>query len=359
MKLLISLGFIALFPLVSRAQYTNKCTSLEVRKEWRALTRAERKAWIDANNCLNKKPSNGKLNLEVDTNKYDNPFFYIPPYNSSGSYYDDLVYVHMNLNPVIHFTGQFLPWHRVYLFERTNALRQECGYKGVAPYWDTVDFVGSKIWDTDPKSGLGGFSNDSSDDYTIHDGALDIYLTYPSPHKLRRHYVPYPYDNARANYSKVKATDTFTPAEVRKLLVQPEGNFTKFQSYLERPIGMHSSIHVMLGGDMGTMCPAGTEGTKSCPVQGAATFSANDVTFHLHHGNVDRLWWLWQEKSDKNKYAFHGGSVQNISALDQYPNGQPPWLDKSTRVPNDGMWKNYTIGDTLDTRRWPFCYVYE
>ncbi|ELU36392.1 COG4 transport domain-containing protein [Rhizoctonia solani AG-1 IA] len=296
MKLLISLGFIALLPLVSRAQYTNKCTSLEVRKEWRALTRAERKAWIDANN--------------------------IPPYNSSGSYYDDLVYV-------------------VYLFERTNALRQECGYKGVAPY--TVDFVGSKIWDTDPKSGLGGFSNDSSDR-----------LGLLRPHKLRRHYVPYPYDNARANYSKVKATDTFTPAEVRKLLVQPEGNFTKFQSYLERPIGMHSSIHVMLGGDrdMGTMCPAGTEGTKSCPVQGAATFSANDFELAVcvdptnnNIQNVDRLWWLWQEKSDKNKYAFHGGSVQNTSALDQYPNGQPPWLDKSTRVPND---------DTLDTRRWPF-----
>ncbi|KAF8733396.1 COG4Hypothetical protein, partial [Rhizoctonia solani] len=252
---------------------------------------------------------------------------------------------------VIHFTGQFLPWHRVYLFERTNAMRQECGYKGVVPLVDTVDFVGSKIWDIDPKSGLGGFSNDSSDDYTIHDGALDIYLTYPTPHKLRRHYVPYPYNNPRGNYSKVKATDTFTPAEVRKLLAQPEGNFIKFQSYLEQPIGMHSSIHAMLGGDMSSRCPAGTEGSETCPVHEATTFSANDVTFHLHHGNVDRLWWLWQEKSDKNKYAFHGGSVQNISALDQYPNGQPPWLDKSTRVPNDGMWKNYTIGDTLDTRR--------
>jgi hypothetical protein len=50
--------------------------------------------------------------------------------------------------------------------------------------------------------------------------------------------------------------------------------------------------------------------------------------FHLHHGvgsrsrvhrvvakslriqNIDRLWWLWQEKSKINKLAFHGGSVQ-------------------------------------------------
>ncbi|CCO37770.1 tyrosinase, putative [Rhizoctonia solani AG-1 IB] len=252
MKLTAAISFVALLPVFSYAQDTNKCPSLEVRKEWRSFTKAERKAWIDANNCLNKKPSKGKLKLEVDTSSYNNPAFHIPPYNASGSHYDDLVYAHMNLNPVIHFTGQFLPWHRVYLFEWTKSLRNECGYKGVVPYWawekDTDDFEGSMLWDADPQSGLGGFSNNSSDDYTIHDGALDLHLAYPIPHKLRRHYIPYPYDIPVANFSKVKATDTFTPAEIKKLLAQPEGNFTKFQAYLEQPIGMHSSIHIMMGG---------------------------------------------------------------------------------------------------------------
>ncbi|KAF8682374.1 Fusaric acid resistance protein-like [Rhizoctonia solani] len=369
MKFLSALGLLALLPLVTRAQYARKCTSLEVRKEWRSFTKAERKAWIDATNCLNKRPSNGKLELEVDTNSFDNPAWRIAPYNESGTYYDDLIYAHMNLNPLIHWTGRFLPWHRydleslrcteadtniasinsVYLFEWTNILREECGYEGVVPYWawekDTDDFEGSEIWDTDSEYGLGGFSNDSSDDYVIHDGALDIDLAYPTPHRLRRHYIPYPYDiPVPFNNSKIKATDTFTPEEVKKLLAQPEGNYTRFQSYMESLIGMHSSLHLMIGGDMGTICPAGTEGTEYCPAQRTATFSTNDVAhlpsasrgkYNLNR-NIDRLWWLWQEKSSKNKNAFYGGSVQNVSSLDVYPNGQPPWLSKSSRLPNAG-----------------------
>ena len=36
----------------------------------------------------------------------------------------------------IHFTGQFLPWHRwfIHVFEET--LKNKCGYKGVSPYWN-------------------------------------------------------------------------------------------------------------------------------------------------------------------------------------------------------------------------------
>ncbi|CAE7233157.1 unnamed protein product [Rhizoctonia solani] len=366
MRLFITLSLATLVAFASGAD--KECTSLEVRKEWRAFTRSERKAWIDANNCLNKRPSNGKLKLEVDTESYDNPAIRIAPYNDSGTYYDDLVYAHMNLNPLIHWTGLFLPWHRVYLFEWTNILREECGYEGVVPYWDVSnigridvdDFEGSDMWDSDPESGLGSFSDDESDDYTIHDGALDLDLTYPVPHRLRRHYIPYPYNiPVPFNYNKTAAVDTLTPEEVERLLARPEGNYTAFQGYLESLIGMHSSVHLMMGGDMGTLCPKGSEGTKYCPAQRTATFSTNDPVFHLHHGNIDRLWWLWQEKSDKNKYAYRGGATQNVSSLDRYPNGQPPWLSKSTRLPTAGMWDTYTIGETLDTRSWPFCYVYE
>ncbi|CAE6520400.1 unnamed protein product, partial [Rhizoctonia solani] len=187
-----------------------------------------------------------------------------------------------------------------YLHEWTNIIRKECGYQGVVPYWDSGDFLGSPIWDTDPESGLGGFSDDASDDYTIHTGALNIELAYPVPHKLRRHYIPFPFGS-----SNLSATSTFTPAEVQTLLGQ--NNYTSFQGYLEKLVSMHSAIHLMMGGDMGTLCPAGSEGTANCPAQRTATFSANEPMFHLHHGNVDRLWWLWQEKSSINKNAFHGG----------------------------------------------------
>ncbi|KAG8725919.1 hypothetical protein FRC11_001179, partial [Ceratobasidium sp. 423] len=212
-----------------------------------------------------------------------------------------------------------------------NVVTKELYHVNWAWEKDLSDFLGSPIWDTDPESGLGGFSDDASDDYTVHTGALDIQVAYPVPHKLHRYYFPFPYDGADANRT---ATSTFTPSEIQVLLSQPEGNLTLFQSYLEKIVGMHSAIHLMMGGDMGTICPAGSAGTANCPVERAATFSANEPIFQLHHGNVDHLWWLWPEKSSNNKNAFHGGSVQNLNSLDVFPNGEAPWLDKTSPIPS-------------------------
>lgn len=36
----------------------------------------------------------------------------------------------------IHYTGQFLPWHRLYVQTFEDELRSKCGYDGVHPYWD-------------------------------------------------------------------------------------------------------------------------------------------------------------------------------------------------------------------------------
>ncbi|CAE6451834.1 unnamed protein product [Rhizoctonia solani] len=338
---------------------SDKCKSIEVRKEWRSLSKSEKKAWVNAVNCLSRTPRSGKLNPPVNTSEHS-PFDFIVPVSPEGTYYDELVYTHMNLNPLIHFTGLFLPFHRLYVHEWTNALRSQCGYKGVAPYWaweyDTADFEHSSIWDTDPVYGLGGFG-DPNDDNIVKTGGLNITLAYPIKHKLRRQYQPYPFlglpgaDNITGNV-------TFTPAEVTALLAQPEGNFTAFQAYLEKFIGMHSAIHGMTGGDLAGRCPRGSN-SSNCPFEGAPTFSSNEPLFHFHHGNVDRLWWLWQEKSRNSKYAFHGGSVQNIFVLNEYPNGVAPWLNKTDLIPGAGMFKSVSINDVLDTRKPPLCYVYD
>ncbi|CAE6468194.1 unnamed protein product [Rhizoctonia solani] len=305
MKLLHSLTIFAssaLIHVVSGADASKTCTSIEVRKEWRNLTVVERKAWVDAVNCLATKPRSGKLdpplNVAVD---YPAVYNQIAPVTENSTYYDELVYVHMNLNPVIHFTGLFFPWHRLYVHEWTNALRSECGYEGVAPYWDAPEFESSPMWDTDAESGLGGFG-DPDDDYTVRTGGLNITLAYPIAHKLRRQYRPFP---GFAGFSNVSANSTFSQAEVDILLSQPEGNFTAFQDYMEKVVGMHSAIHGILGGDLAGLCPQGSSNTSACPTEGAPTFSANEPMFHMHHGNVDRLWWLWQEKSEANKVAFH------------------------------------------------------
>ncbi|KAB5589296.1 hypothetical protein CTheo_7266 [Ceratobasidium theobromae] len=366
---LLSVSF-AILQCANAVSATRKCKSIEVRKEWRALSRKEKKAWIDAVNCLNRTPRSG--NLKPPLNMSDYPFYdYIVPESPEGTYYDELVYVHMNLNPIIHLTGLFLPWHRLYVHEWTNALRSKCGYKGVAPY--AIDFENSSIWDPDPEVGLGGFG-DPNDDNTVKTGGLNLTVTYPmlafnpliheiflrqfsSAHKLRRNYQPLPFASI-PGYETLQANLTFTPAEIQKLLAQPNGNFTSFQYYMEKGDGMHSAVHGITGGDLAGLCPRGSN-SSTCPFEGTPTFSPNEPMFQLHHGNVDRLWWLWQEKSLLNKFAFHGGSVQNFSDLVQFPNGGAPWLNTTDLIPTAGMFTSVSIGDILDTRSPPLCYIYE
>ncbi|KAB5588297.1 hypothetical protein CTheo_8261 [Ceratobasidium theobromae] len=335
----------------------HKCTSIEVRKEWRALTKTERKAWIDAVNCLSKVPRSRKLDPPINTTSYPEIYDQIAPVTENSTYYDDLVYTHMNLNRMLFHTFQIGEDLKLIILQLLFILLGSSflgtGYTsmgGLTPSvpnvdtevsrlvsvanwaWekDAADFENSTMWDTDTESGIGGFG-DPDDDWVVKTGGLDLTLAYPIPHKLRREYRPY------LSFGGVLANTTFSPAEVDKLLAQPEGNFTAFQDYTEKIIGMHSAIHAILGGDMAGLCPKGSSNTSVCPTEGAPTFSANEPMFHLHHGNIDRLWWLWQEKSDINKAAFHGGSIQNMSALDVYPNGQAPWLNKSSPIPTAGM----------------------
>lgn len=35
-----------------------------------------------------------------------------------------------------HFTGRFLPWHRLFLHTMEGLLRGKCAYQGYMTYWD-------------------------------------------------------------------------------------------------------------------------------------------------------------------------------------------------------------------------------
>ena len=60
---------------------------------------------------------------------------------------------------------------------------------------------------------------------------------------------------------------------------------------------------------------------------------------------VDKIWYDWQNKSPKNKYAYGGGSVEaNLTAFVEFPTGLPPyygvstWSDPNTLRDNDVQW---------------------
>jgi tyrosinase len=56
------------------------------------------------------------------------------------SRYDDFVAQHINQTLSIHGTGNFLTWHRYFVYGYEKALRDECGYKGYQPYWNWFSY---------------------------------------------------------------------------------------------------------------------------------------------------------------------------------------------------------------------------
>ena len=77
----------------------------------------EKTAYINAVLCLQSKPSlTGS---------------FVP---GAKSRYDDFVAIHINQTLTIHGTGNFLSWHRYFVYTYEKALREECGYTGYQPY---------------------------------------------------------------------------------------------------------------------------------------------------------------------------------------------------------------------------------
>lgn len=69
--------------------------------------------------------------------------------------YTDTIY-----GDIIHYVGQFLPWHRMMMHAFETLMRNECNYTGSMPWWDeqkdadSGNFLGSDMWDAD--TGFGG-----------------------------------------------------------------------------------------------------------------------------------------------------------------------------------------------------------
>ncbi|KAK8050388.1 hypothetical protein PG994_012118 [Apiospora phragmitis] len=98
--------------------------SAHVRKDWDTMAAVERISYTKAVNCLMSKPS--KLDPTV-----------VP---GAKSRYDDFVAQHINQTLSIHGTGNFLSWHRYFLWSYETALREECQYQGYQPYWNWFSY---------------------------------------------------------------------------------------------------------------------------------------------------------------------------------------------------------------------------
>lgn len=308
---------VALFPLLAGLcaagviprQATN-CTNPEKRVEWRQMTADNQQQYVASVLCLKTKSS--RIGL-------------------STSLYDDFPYVHVQLDAQIHYVAQFLPWHRFFVQIYEETLR-DCGYMGPMAYWDwtldSADMPASTIWD--PVTGFGGDGNSSVlDGYykCVTDGPFkDLHPSYLAGN-LREHCLARAFNNGTAEPGNMFNVQ-YTPERVAE--IHAHANFPSFHNDLET--GPHGAIHSAVGGDL------------------FPSSSPNEPLFFLHHVQIDRLWWLWQQENPQVRNAeFAGNKTQ---ARDS------PAASVDDVMPYRGLAPDITVSQALTTENSLMCYNY-
>ncbi|MCJ1263748.1 hypothetical protein MMC22_003618 [Lobaria immixta] len=339
---------------------TGNCTAenASVRKEWRALSKPERKRYTDAVLCLRKKPG-----LYTDV-------------KGAKSRFDDFQVLHIKKTFIVHFNAQFLGWHRWFLWTYDEALKRECGYKGPAPYWDWTldgdDLETSPLFDGSPysMSGNGEFiPNRPTIVNIINLPTLPLINSSRSPGSGGGCVTTGPFAYAQVPFAPTGETlDTsflnnphnldyqphclrrdlnvplmrrsFTSANVERLLESP--NITYFNNEIEigqdlNYTNLHGAGHFGVGQDM------------------RDTFtSPGDPIFFLHHAQVDRLWYLWQNRNlTERQYAITGtGTMFN------YPPSPEFRLNDTVDLEVLSPGGPRPIREVMNTLGGPFCYKY-
>jgi len=342
------------------------CTwdKISFRREWGDLTKKERKSYIDAVKCLQAKPA-----------RYPSD---VAP--GAKSRFDDYVATHINQTNTIHYTGNFLSWHRYYVWLYEQALRDECGYEGYQPYWD---------WTKTAVTGLncsplfdGSETSLSGDGVFIPDreelmlgksqGLPPIYLPVGTgggcvksgPFKdMLVNLGPVALDEPGGEVSvnpngpfahnpRCLKRDLTTEinrryanaTSVLNNIVQPQ-NIMDFQMQMQGvpgqgDIGIHGGPHYALGGD---------------PARDVFT-SPGDPAFYFHHAMVDRVWWIWQMLDPANRRDSDKAIAGTNTFLDNPPSANTTLDDYVSFDFAAGPPKK--IKDLMSTISGPFCYVY-
>ncbi|KAI0391311.1 hypothetical protein F5Y17DRAFT_441247 [Xylariaceae sp. FL0594] len=344
------------------------CTSknVSVRKEWGALTKAERTAYITAVKCLQAKPPKTPTSVAP----------------GARSRFDDFVGAHINQTLTIHWTGTFLVWHRYYVWQYEKALREECGFGGTQPYWDwaktaVTGLHASPIFDGSDTSLSGDgeyipnqgqiilFGNNSLPGFTpvyldagtgggcIKSGPFKglqvnmgpVGLSVPGDvATVSNPAGPLAYNPrcVKRSLTDQSNRDFANASSVLSLLTRNDdvlGFQTEMQG-LPGNIGVHGGGHYALGGDPGR----------------DAWVSPGDPAFYLHHGMIDRAWWLWQTLKPSERTSGPKALSGTNTFLNMPPSANTTYQDFIDLGYAAGPSRQ--IKDLMSTTAGPFCYVY-
>ncbi|KAK3682836.1 hypothetical protein B0T22DRAFT_445004 [Podospora appendiculata] len=346
----------------------NTCNwkNVKIRREWGALTKPERRKYIAAVKCLQSKPARYPASL-------------VP---GAKSRFDDFVAVHINQTQTIHYTGNFLGWHRYFTWLYEQALQVECGYTGTQPYWDwsktaVTGLAASPIWDGSDTSmsGNGAFIPNQGEivlgnipgsnlppiylpagtgggcitsgpfvNMTVNMGPVSLALpggataSNPdgplayNPRCLKRDLtdaINSAFSNATATLALLTQTSTVADFQMQMQGIPGTGN-----------IGVHGGGHYSFGGDPGR----------------DVFVSPGDPAFYLLHGNIDRTWWMWQMQDPAARVHSAAAVGGTVTFLNNPPSANATvedWVDYEYAA---GPARK--LGELMSTVAGPFCYVY-
>ncbi|KAK4443034.1 hypothetical protein QBC34DRAFT_214803 [Podospora aff. communis PSN243] len=356
---LTGLSSIALSSALTETKGACRNNNVKFRQEWRTLSPNQRKNFISSVKCLQKKPSVFPAGVAP----------------GSKSLYDDFVFVHLNQTMTIHLTGNFLTWHRYFIHTYEKEL-QKCGYNGNLPYWewgyDVNDPRKSPVFDGSdtslgsdgvsiphqgmqlmfpgataplilpPGTGGGCIAKGPFKDMKIRLGPVAV-PQYGSPNTTG---VPDPIqDNPRCVTRDLNSYIAKQWASFRNTteLILYKNNIATFQGELTgdtrtstNQVGVHGAGHYIMGGDPG-----------SDPF-----ISPGDPAFYLHHAQVDRVYWIWQNLDFDNRQGVWGTTF----LFDLFPS---PNTTVNDIVDLSPLAPPVTIKSLMNTvGNSPLCYAY-
>lgn len=101
-------------------------------------------------------------------------------------------------------------------------------------------------------------------------------------------------------------------------------------------LGVHAGGHFWIGGDPG----------------GDLYASPGDPYFFLHHAQIDRTWWIWQNQDLKNRQ----NAIAGTNTIFNFPPSANTTLDDLVDIGVNAP--AIKIGNVMSTISDQFCYTY-
>ena len=190
-----------------------------------------------------------------------------------------------------------------------------------------------------PSVGGGCVHNGPFANYTINIGPLGINDSKANPLSSGLGYNP----RCMRRDLNLQAAQGARDINSTKLFLHDD--ILNFQNFMQEPFsegvteyGVHTAGHFTVGGDPG----------------GDLYTSPGDPYFWLHHSQIDRMWWTWQNLDLENRGMSVAGT---ITGHDVPPSRNTTLDDVITLGVLDGF-DGMTIRNAMSTMGGDFCYIY-